>query len=393
MPFLNRYLDLAEAGINWVAEIASACRRRGISPWISIRMNDMHGANSWERSYMNCALQKDPQYRLSGREINPRDGINPLLMALDYAHPEVRAYYFTMIRELVEDYDYEGLELDWLRTPFCCEPTASQDNSDAMTAWIAEIRKLTQAQAAKTGKPYPLGLRIPVRLGLLRTFGLDVKAMAQAGLIDFISPSNFWQTSWDVPYDCLRAELGEDIMIYGVVEDAPNWMYGYAPESGNSGYRLLSASTPLLRGNAAGKLAAGADGIEQFNFFCTDEEGIHPTAAKRQAVYPALRGLEDLEHLRGQAKHYALATSFGHYAFPLFEFAEQVPTTVAPEGRRAFMLSMCAEPAATVSELVIQLVFVKQAVLPDLGISFNGSWPNFEAHPTDELLFPTGSYT
>ncbi|HVF09742.1 MAG TPA: hypothetical protein VNA16_03015, partial [Abditibacteriaceae bacterium] len=73
--------------------------------------------------------------------------------------------------------------------------------------------------------------------------------------------------------------------------------------------------------------------------------------------------------------------------------AEQVPAAVAPEGRRAFTLSMCAEPAATVSELVIQLVFLKQAVLPDQGISFNGSWPNFEAHATDELLFPTGSYT
>jgi len=393
VPFLNRYLDLAEAGIDWVEEISKACRRRGVAPWISIRMNDMHGATSWEGSYMNCAPQKEPQYRLGGCEINPRDGVNPMLMSLDYSHPEVRDYYFTMIRELVEDYDYEGLELDWLRCSFCCEPPASQPQIDVMTEWTAEIRKLTQAQARKTGKPYPLGLRIPVRLGLLRTIGLDVKAMAEAGIIDFISPSNYWQTSWDVPYDRLRHELGTDITIYGVIEDAPNWMYAHAPQSDSSGYRLLSASAPLLRGNAAGKLAAGVDGIEQFNFFCTDEEGIHPTAAKRQAVYPALRGIEDLETLRGQSKHYALATSFGHYLFPLFEFAEQVPATVAPEGRRAFTLSMCAEPADALSELVVQLVILKQEVLPVLGISFNGSPPNFEAQPTDELLFPTGSYT
>jgi hypothetical protein len=47
-----------------------------VSPWLSIRMNDMHGANSWEGSYMNCALQKDPRYRLSGREVNPHGGVN-----------------------------------------------------------------------------------------------------------------------------------------------------------------------------------------------------------------------------------------------------------------------------------------------------------------------------
>jgi hypothetical protein len=110
--FLNRYLDLVEDRVDWLAEISRACRRRKVSPWLSIRMNDMHGANSWERSYMNCALQKDPRYRLRGREVNPRDGINRKLQALNYARPEVRAYMYRMIRELVEDYDFEGLELD-----------------------------------------------------------------------------------------------------------------------------------------------------------------------------------------------------------------------------------------------------------------------------------------
>src|SRR5262245_22982814 len=90
--FLNRYLDLAEAGVDWVAEIAKACRQRRVAPWLSIRMNDLHGANSWEHSYMNCALQKDPRYRLSGRQINPRDGIDIKLQALDYGHREVRDY-------------------------------------------------------------------------------------------------------------------------------------------------------------------------------------------------------------------------------------------------------------------------------------------------------------
>lgn len=393
VTFLNRYLDLAEAGVDWVAEMSAHCRRRGISPWISIRMNDMHGANSWEGSFMNCDLQKDPRFRLSGREVNPRDGINRMLQPLNYAHPEVRDYMLLQIRELVEEYDFEGLELDWLRCPFCCETPATPENRATMLQWIREIRKLTQARSEKTGKPYPLGLRIPCRLGLLKEIGLDVKAMADAGLIDFVGCGNFWQTAWDVPYDELRRELGGKVALLGVIDDAPNWLTAREPESKKQSFRLLTASPELLRGNAAGKLALGVDGIEQFNFFCSDE-GPHTTdLSRRQARYPALKGIENLEGLRGQPKQYALATQRGLYSFPLWELAEQVPAILEPEWKKAFRLSMCAEPAQANLELTVQLVVERTETLPDLGVSFNGSWPTFESVETDRLLFPTGVFT
>ena len=391
--FLNRYLDLGEAGVNWIDEISKACRRRKISPWISIRMNDMHGANSWEGSYMNCALQKDPKFRLSGREINPKDGVNRMLQSLDYQHREVRDYMLLMIRELIEDHDFEGLELDWLRCPFCIDPPAPAEKVALMTQWTAEIRKLTQAKAKQTGKRFPLGLRVPCRLGMLKAIGLDIKAMARAGLIDFVSFSNFWQTSWDVPFGELRRELGDRVAIYGVIEDAPNWLFALDPKSKKKSYRLLSASPELLRGNAAGKLAMGVDGIETFNFFCTDESAHNPAADKRQARYTALRNLDDLSRLRGQTKHYALATMQGLYMFPVWEMADQVPVILEPEWRRSFRLAMAAEPKGSELELVIQLVLEKTAKTPDLGVSFNGSWPTFAAAQTDRLLFPTGIYT
>lgn len=193
--FVNRYLDLAEDGIDWVKEIAQECRRNGIAPWVSVRINDAHGANNWEGSHMNCDLQKQPQFRLSGRPLNPRDGNNRFETLLNYEHLEVRDYYFAMIRELVEEYEHAGLELDWTRVPACCEPQASQQTCEIMTEWIAEIRAITQRQAVKIGKPYPLGLRVPVRLDQLKTIGLDVAAIAHRDLIDFICPTNTWQTT------------------------------------------------------------------------------------------------------------------------------------------------------------------------------------------------------
>ena len=43
LAMMDRYLDLAEAGVDWLAEVIGACQQRAISPWISVRMNDPHG--------------------------------------------------------------------------------------------------------------------------------------------------------------------------------------------------------------------------------------------------------------------------------------------------------------------------------------------------------------
>ena len=81
------------------------------------------------------------------------------------------------------------------------EPNASQETIDAIMAWIVDIRDLAQQRAMQTARAYPFGLRIPAALGALRSIGLDVQATVNAGLVDFISLSNFMQTAWNLPLD------------------------------------------------------------------------------------------------------------------------------------------------------------------------------------------------
>ena len=115
--------------------------------------------------------------------------------------------------------------MDWLRHPVCLEGPASQKQIDEMTDWFAAVRALTKAR-----RPfYPLGIRSSPNLPYLRSIGLDVKELARRGLIDFCTFSNFWQTSWEMPLDELRRELGPEVTIYGGMEDAPNWLETHAP--------------------------------------------------------------------------------------------------------------------------------------------------------------------
>jgi len=355
---LNLLLDLQESDVDWLAESIKACRACGISPWVSVRMNDPHG----QAPHMESPLHKDPKYLLR-QQGEPR-----IWAKLNYQYKEVRDYYFAIIRELVEDYDFDGLELDWKRSAVCIPPPAAQEQIDMMTAWFTEIRKLTQAKAKRTGRPYYLGMHVPSEYKKLRHIGIDVEVIAKAGLIDFLCPTNFMQTAWDMPYDRIKAELGPDLTIYGVTE------LQIKAEG-----RSVCDNPPALRGNAAGKLVLGADGIEQYNFFW---------AADYAKAHPAMRNLHDLESLRGQTKHYALSR-MGNMCDNNFDRPVPLPATLEPGRRRTFRLPMCAEPTDRGLELTIQVAVQKTSDPPRIGVSFNGRWPNYDGQATDWLLFPS----
>jgi hypothetical protein len=218
-----------------------------------------------------------------------------------------------------------------------------------------------------------------------------------------------------MPLDELRRELGPDITIYGGIEDAPNWLETHAPAlterpsgpdvqlAGDNafhartkpeevkrvrGTRYLSASAEMLRANAAGKLVLGADGLEFFNFFVTDQVRVPGL----RADYAALRQLDDLAALRGREKHYAFNT-VSLIATKIWDVPEQLPVRIAPRHRRALRIPLCAEPAGAELEFVIQLIAERTPTDRECGVSVNGGWPVFERQETADLLFAAGPYT
>ncbi len=390
VAFFNLYVDLMDAGVDWLAEAAKACRRRGVSPWVSIRMNDMHGHRNYEGSHFNAPLLKRKEMRLSRSAYSPTMWIPDYREGLNYARPEVRAYLMAQIREVVEDYDYEGLELDWWRNPLCCEPDATAETVEMMNAWFREVRALTERRAQRTGRPFPLGFRMPGRLDALKSIGIDVVTLCREGTLDFICPSHFWRTSWDMPHDELRRQVGERVAIYGVIEDGVNRMAAAVPTIPlTRDMRYISASHELMRGNAAGKLALGADGIECYNFFCTDQAKIPGVISD----YATLRDLHRLEALRGRPKHYAFSDQGSPFVQIPFERVPQVPVVLERGWIKAFTLPMCTEPRDRGLELVIQVVLKADDVVGELPVAFNGCWPRREHTASDRLLFPCGAFT
>ena len=401
---MDRYLDLAEDGIDWLSESTKACRKNKISPWVSIRMNDMHGASlKPEFDFMNCKLFKDKNMRLKGTTSNPEDPPSVSWQGLNYEKKEVREYMKALIQDCIENYDFEGIELDWTRWPLCCEVPASQGKVDIITQWHSEIKRMCRKKSEKIGKPFYMGIRYAGIFEQLKQIGIDIPAMARQGLIDFVCPTNTWQTGWDIPYDRIKEELGENIAVYGVIELGTNWLMVYYPKgqpnvrigaSDARGYRLSAFSPEILRGNAAGKLVLGCDGIETFNFFCADTPGHWPwEKASCFAEYSCLKNLHDLEFLSGKPKFYTFSSGTGFYVHNFFETIGQIPCHIEPQCRKEFLLPMMKEPDNRKMKLIIQVVIERQEKIPPIGISFNGCWPVFKSKQTDNLLVQVGGYT
>ncbi len=390
--FFNYYLDLVEAGVDWLAETSKACRQQGVAPWVSIRMNDLHGHRNFQGSFFNLPLLKRKEMRLHHSTYPGMAGDLTYREGLNYELKEVRDLMFAQIREVVEDYDFDGLELDWWRQPLCCDPTVSAATLAMMTDWFREVRALTQRQAAKNGRPYYLGMRIPGRLETLRSIGIDIVTLCQEGTLDFLCPSGFWRTAWDLPHDDLRRQVGDRPAIYGVIEEGANAIPTFSPQHNlTKEIRYISSSPEMLHANAAGKLVLGADGIEWFNFYVGDQAKVPGIASN----YALLRDIHNLELLRGREKHY----TFGDRGFiglsqPPFEAPPQVPVILQKNWRTSFRLPMCAEPDDQRGlRLVVQIVLSKDAAVVPLPVSINGCWPNAENVPNERLLFPCGSLT
>lgn len=182
-----------ERGLDIFAIWIRRCRERGITPWVSMRMNDIHGVTT-ENSYRVCKFWREhPEFRRCPDKNPYTGGSGWMPFALDYAHKEVRDYHFAIFRELVDRYDADGYELDWMRWPCVFRPGRENEDAHFLAAFMRDCRKYARAAEAKRGHPIKIGVRMPPKLVCAEAFGLRPVDWAAEGLVDLIVPTCFIQ--------------------------------------------------------------------------------------------------------------------------------------------------------------------------------------------------------
>lgn len=206
----RRYWDnekrLEAEGTDMVSASLARARERGLETFITLRMNDLHFADTLSacKMAMEEFWLRNPQFWTN----DPSIGYNSA-GALDYAHPQVREHKLALIREQLERFGplIDGVDLDFMRFFVYFRADEARANSQIMTQFLCQVRSLVDSCAASLGRPLLLSARVAPTLAYNMEKGLDVAEWVRRGLLDFVSIGTHWRGDPSLPVGQFRSDL------------------------------------------------------------------------------------------------------------------------------------------------------------------------------------------
>ena len=158
----------------------------GMESFASIRMNDVHdsfldGMTSWKFTH--------PQFMVDTCGMLPEFEL--YTTAQDFSHPQVRERKLEIIDEISQRYDVDGFELDYIRHPVLFsrrmrgEP-CNADEVQTITSFMHQIRRITDAAAARRRRPLLIAVRLPDTSTACLVNGMNLAAWLEEDLIDIL---------------------------------------------------------------------------------------------------------------------------------------------------------------------------------------------------------------
>jgi len=265
--------SLIDSGEDQMEIVCAEARRRGIDAFFSLRMNDTHDA--WAPKEILPRIKKDHPEWLLGEKMGD------FHTALNYAHPGLRELRRRQIVELFEQYDLDGIELDWLRHSMHLELDSEYRLRYALTDFMRDIRATLDAIGEKKGKYIEIIPRVPETIDACLREGYDVEAWLGEDLVDGVIlgqghciPTDY--AGWRALMKTRRVPLYSCVYGYGG---------GHTPYPDEMVYAI-----------AASFLDGGADGLYTFNWY--------PYGEFRKEL---LATFGDPEKLPGRTKRYHAA--------------------------------------------------------------------------------------
>lgn len=248
-PFIRDMKEAFARGLDIYAVMARRCREKGVSPWLSFRMNDIHGIQAGTDPMISTFWKEHPEWHL-----NENKGWEN---GLDYAQKPVRDRMTAFIREALERYDADGIELDFNRFPFYFRKGAERENAPILTEFLRGLRKVCDECALRRGHPVRIASRFLPDPQQALGMGAAVDVWAREKLVDAVITCNMYGSiEYEYHLDEWRKLLGDGVRLMagtdnGIVEK-------------DKGRRILNERE--YRDWVDLQLRRGADGVYFFNF-------------------------------------------------------------------------------------------------------------------------------
>ena len=259
----NSIEKMLDAGTDPLQVMADFGKQNDIEIFWSFRMNDTHDAGlSGYGPIMlraNPLKLEHPEWLIGTPKKRPKFGG---WSAVDFTRPEIRDLAVGYVEEVCQNYDINGIELDFFRHPVFFKRAAqtgtpcNEEERILMTDMIRRIRKVTEVEGQKRGTPILLSVRVPDSVPYCRDCGLDIEKWMQDDLIDLMTVSGYFRLSpWE---DSVKLGNKYNVPVYPSLDESRV----RDPEA-----KKLRMTVEAYRGRALAARSAGMAGLNLFNSF------------------------------------------------------------------------------------------------------------------------------
>jgi uncharacterized lipoprotein YddW (UPF0748 family) len=172
--------DARELGADQVRMVIERGKEKSLRVFPSLKLqscdrpgSDRCGLLKWNHPDEVCMLEKD--------EFHSR-----YEWCYDYANPLVREDKINILREIMTDYEAVGVELDFMFVPKFFKTGEEERNTQVMTAFIEEVRRMADEIGSKQGRKVAVSARVFHQRDANLRLGLDVETWIKNGSLDIV---------------------------------------------------------------------------------------------------------------------------------------------------------------------------------------------------------------
>ncbi|OHB54601.1 MAG: hypothetical protein A2Y12_09785 [Planctomycetes bacterium GWF2_42_9] len=287
----NKTADYIAQGTDALKMTVDFCRQNGFEVFFSMRMNDIHDGQGWMAEFFN-QFKKDHYSWLFGYD-DANNPVNGYWTGVDYSEPNIRNHALALFEEVCQNYDVDGIVLDFFRHPVFFQSqadggVASIAEKQEMTDLITDIREMTDREGLKRGKPILIAVVTPDDVNYAGNIGLDITTWMANDLIDLWVPTGYYRI--DTMEDGVALGHQYGVKVYPCMSECR--MSDALAKASRSSDRAYYAE-------AQNWFYSGADGVYSFNYF------INHASPLFLNTYPRLRYMGDPNTLAGRDKTYS----------------------------------------------------------------------------------------
>lgn len=259
----NAVTLLMRQGSSPLLEQIKFARKNDKMIFAGFRVNDIHDVYGEKPPlkkypYYSPFKRKHPEFLVGSYTKQPPRG---KWTAVDFDHKEVRDIFTACVVETIEQFDIDGVQLDFFRDPLlfrtvAWEQEVTQQQRDKFTEIMRKIKRSAEKYGKKRGRPVLVSIRVPDSVQYCRAIGVDLEYWMKEKLVDIVIARG--------PFELNPIEYMVKLCHrYGIKYYAS---IGY-PEVRPGRFPLRRDVRSAFYGRISAAMAQGADGVFFFNSF------------------------------------------------------------------------------------------------------------------------------